>query len=120
MTANTNTTINPPLNAIANAAIANAAIVTAYAIRFTARRLIRTVHAIIAVTRRHVPTWVGGLLTAALLIPGPVDELLVLLFIVGFAAVKPEMRADFACTVPQAWAAASIEQGPSLQIHRDG
>jgi hypothetical protein len=49
-----------------------------------------------------------------------VDELLVLLAIAGMAAFKPAMRADFAQTVPQAWAAASVEQHPSLRNHRDG
>jgi hypothetical protein len=115
MTANTNTTINPPLNAIANAAI-----VTADAIRLTVRRLIRTAHAILTVTRRHVPAWMGAVLTICLLVPGPVDELLVLLAIAGMAAFKPAMRAEFAQTVPQGWAAASVEQHPSLRNHRDG
>jgi hypothetical protein len=49
-----------------------------------------------------------------------VDELLVLVLIAGIAAFKPQMRADFAQTVPQAWAAASVEQHPSLRNHRDG
>lgn len=69
----------------------------------TTRKLIRAGHATITVTRRHVPAWVGALLTVALLIPGPIDELLVLLLIAGIAAFKPQMRADFARTVPQAW-----------------
>jgi hypothetical protein len=59
----------------------------------------------------------GAVLTICLLIPGPMDELLV---IAGMAACKPAMRADFAQTVPQAWAAASVEQHPSLRNHRDG
>jgi hypothetical protein len=67
-----------------------------------------------------VPAWIGGLLKVCLLIPGPVDELLVLVLIAGMAAFKPAMRADFAQTVPQAWAAASVEQHPSLRNHRDG
>ena len=93
---------------------------TVDAITTTARRLLRTAHAILAVTRRHVPAWIGGLLTVCLLIPGPVDELLVLVLIAGIAAFKPAMRADFAQTVPQAWAAASVEQHPLLRNHRDG
>ena len=52
-----------------------------------------------------MPAWIGGLLTVCLLIPGPVDELLVLLLIAGIAAFKPAMRADFAVTIPQAWKA---------------
>ncbi len=70
------------------------------------RQLIRAMHATITVTRRHVPACVGALLTVALLIPGPIDELLVLLLVAGFAAFKPEMRADFAQSVPAAWKAA--------------
>lgn len=81
----------------------DAAVIAAKAIATTTRQLIRAGHATITVTRRHVPKWVGALLTVALLIPGPIDELLVLLLIAGIAAFKPAMRADFARTVPQAW-----------------
>jgi hypothetical protein len=74
------------------------------------RKLIRTAGAILTVTRLHVPAWMGAVLTICLLIPGPVDELLVLLAIAGMAAFKPTKRADFAQTVLQARAAASVEQ----------
>jgi hypothetical protein len=99
-------TTNTPGTAINHAliAIGNAIETTAEAIAITTRRLIRTGHATITVTRRHVPAWIGGLLTVCLLIPGPVDELLVLLVIAGMAAFKPAMRADFADAIPQAWA----------------
>ncbi|HTZ14886.1 MAG TPA: hypothetical protein VMC78_14900 [Mycobacterium sp.] len=44
-----------------------------------------------------------------------------MLLVIGAIAVfKPAMRADFAQTVPQGWAAASVEQHPSLRNHRDG
>jgi integrase len=40
--------------------------------------------AILTVTRRHFPAWMGAVLTICLLIPGPVDELA----IAGMAAFK--------------------------------
>jgi hypothetical protein len=98
-TTTTGTAINHALIAIGNAIEA-----TAEAIATTTRRLIRTGHVTITVTRRHVPAWIAGLLTICLIIPGPVDELLVLLVIAGMAAFKPAMRADFADVIPQAWA----------------
>lgn len=94
----------PPL---AGADALGAAVIAAVdAIRTTTRKFIRTAHAILTVTRRHVPAWIGGLLTVCLLIPGPVDELLVLLLIAVIAAFKPQMRADFAQTIPTTWKAA--------------
>jgi hypothetical protein len=87
-------------------AIGNTVAATVDATCATARKLIRTAGAILTVTRRHVPAWIGGLLTICLLIPGPVDELLVLLVIAAMAAFKPAMRADFARTIPQAWTGA--------------
>jgi len=99
--------------------IGNAVAATVDATCTIARKLLRTAGAILTVTRRHVPAWMGAVLTICLLIPGPVDELLVLLAVAGMAAFKPAMRADFAQTVPQAWAAASVERHPSLRNHRD-
>lgn len=101
-------------------AVVAAIAVAATAIRTATRKLLRAAGAIVTVTKRHVPAWLGAVLTICLLIPGPVDELLVLLVIGAMAAFKPAMRADFAQTVPQAWAAASVEQHPSLRNHRDG
>ena len=81
----------------------DATILTGRAIAAFTRNTLRALHAVITVTKRHVPAWVGALLTVALLIPGPVDELLVLLLVAGFACFKPEMRADFRRAVPLAW-----------------
>lgn len=81
-----------------------AALAAAYAYALsTARKLVRTSKAVIAVVRRHVPAWVGALLAVALLIPGPLDELLVLLAIAGFAVFKPAMRADIGRAARVAW-----------------
>lgn len=72
-------------------------------LRFNAARLGRTAHAIFTVTRRHVPRWVGVVLTACLFIPGPLDELLVLIAIGVLVAVKPVMRRDLILSVAAAW-----------------
>jgi len=73
-----------------------AATIAAAAVIALVRKSIRVTRAVLTVTRRHVPAWVGTLLTVCLLIPGPVDELLVLLVIAGYVAFKPAMRADLA------------------------
>lgn len=67
------------------------------------RRVVRTLHALITITRRHVPAWLGAALTLALIIPGPIDELLVLVVIAGFAAAKPLMRAELRTGAVTAW-----------------
>ncbi|BCP02494.1 hypothetical protein MINTM018_52630 (plasmid) [Mycobacterium intracellulare] len=51
----------------------------------------------------HVPKWLAAIITIALLIPGPQDELLVLIIIGVYAAFKPAMRKDFATTTREAW-----------------
>ena len=64
-------------------------------------------------TQAKAPAWalavvcllMAGVLTVCLFIPGPADELLVLLVIAAMAAFKPDMRADFARAVPAAWKA---------------
>jgi hypothetical protein len=101
-----NSKLIPALPVTLVGALGAAVIAAVDAIRTAGRKLIRTAHAMFAVTRRHVPAWVGVVLTVALLIPGPVDELLVLVLIAGFAAFKPEMRADFAQAIPTTWKAA--------------
>jgi hypothetical protein len=58
-------------------------------------RLARVFHA----ARRHTPKWLGALITIALLIPGPQDELLVLVILAVWAAFKPAMRRD----IREAW-----------------
>jgi len=70
-------------------AVVAAIAVAATAIRTATRKLLRTASAIVTVTKRHVPAWLGAVLTICLLIPGPVDELLVLLVIGAMAAFKP-------------------------------
>ena len=49
--------------------------------------------------KRHTPKWMAALITIALLIPGPQDELVVVLILAAWAAFKPVMRRDIA----QAW-----------------
>ena len=81
-------------------AVVAAIAVAATAIRTATRKLLRTAGAIVTVTKRHVPAWLGAVLTICLLIPGPVDELLVLLVNGAMAAFKPAMRADFRADRP--------------------
>lgn len=69
-----------------------------------AARSIRVARAIFAATKCHVPAWMAAVLTVCLFIPGPLDELLVLLVIAGMVAFKPVMRADLASAVQTAWA----------------
>lgn len=90
------------MTSVASTALDYARIIGA-AIASNTRRVLRTLHAIIRMTRRHVPKWVAALLTVALLIPGPQDELIVLLVIAGFAAFKPDMRRDIATATREAW-----------------
>lgn len=72
-------------------------------LRCQAMRLHRVMKGVIGVTRRHLPKWMVALVTIALLIPGPQDELLVLVILAGFAAFKPAMRQDIRVTTRQAW-----------------
>ena len=67
------------------------------------RRVIRTVHAVIRITRKHVPAWLGAALVVALAIPGPIDELAVLVVVAVFAAFKPAMRAELRSGTAAAW-----------------
>lgn len=69
----------------------------------TGRKALRTARAIFTVTRRHVPAWLGAVLTVCLFIPGPLDELLILLVIACMVGFKPVMRADLTHAVAQAW-----------------
>jgi hypothetical protein len=69
------------------------------------RRAIRVLHSIITVTKRHVPRWLAGVLTVCLFIPGPLDELLVLLVIGVMVKFKPAMRAELVSSARQAWKA---------------
>lgn len=67
------------------------------------RRLFHVLHALFGAVRRHVPVWVGAVLTVCLFIPGPLDELLLLTVIAVFAAFKPAMRTDIRKSVGTAW-----------------
>ncbi len=66
------------------------------------RTIARVLHAALTVTRRHVPKWIGVLITVCLFIPGPLDELLVLIVIAVMIAFKPAMRADLVAAVREA------------------
>lgn len=68
------------------------------------RRTCRVLHAVLTVTKRHVPKWIAGLLTVCLFIPGPLDEILVLIVIGVMVGFKPAMRRDLAAGIKNAWA----------------
>ncbi|MBZ4537766.1 hypothetical protein [Mycobacterium avium] len=53
-------------------------------------------HRTLAAAKRHTPKWLAALITIALLIPGPQDELLVVVILAAWAAFKPVMRRDIA------------------------
>lgn len=72
-------------------------------LRSQAIRVARTVKGLIGVTKRHMPKWMAAVITIALLIPGPQDELLVLVILGVWAAFKPAMRRDIRATVYEAW-----------------
>lgn len=80
----------------------NAAIAAAAVIALT-RKTFRVLHAVLTVTKRHVPAWIGAVLTACLIIPGPVDELFVLAVIGVMVAFNPVMRADLHTAIVAAW-----------------
>lgn len=75
----------------------------ATATRVVIGKFIRAMRALFNVVRRHVPAWVGVVLTVCLFIPGPLDEFLLLIVIAVFAAFKPAMRSDIRSEVSAAW-----------------
>ncbi|AXH46833.1 hypothetical protein SEA_ACOLYTE_90 [Mycobacterium phage Acolyte] len=72
-------------------------------LRVQAMRAHRLVKGMVGVSKRHLPKWMVAIVTIALLIPGPQDELLVLVILGVFAAFKPAMRADIRKTTSEAW-----------------
>lgn len=75
-------------------------------IRLAVQQLARTwrvAHAAIGVARRHAPRWLVIVLAVALAIPGPVDELIVLVIIAGLLVFKPKMRVDLRESAREAW-----------------
>lgn len=67
------------------------------------RRIGRVLQAVFGVTRRHAPRWIVALLAVALAIPGPVDELIVLVIIGALVAIQPVLRAAMVTAVSAAW-----------------
>lgn len=91
----------------AASAVGDAIVLAARTVVATARRIGRTASAVITASRKHLPRWANIALTIALalavLIPGPQDELLVLLILGVFAAFKRQMRRDIATAARKAW-----------------
>jgi hypothetical protein len=72
------------------------------------RRGLRVAGAAIAVTREHAPRWLAVVLSVALAIPGPVDELIVLMIVAFVAWRRPVMRAAMVDAVRVAWSAGAV------------
>lgn len=81
-------------------------------LRAQAIRVTRTLKGVLAVAKRHMPKWMAAVITVALLIPGPQDELAVMLIVGAWMYLRPTkrgrlksaaMRSDFKTTVSQAW-----------------
>lgn len=100
----TTTTVHPLCTSIETTTTYVTVATIATAVWAVMRRAFRVLHAIIAVSRRHAPKWLAVVLAVALAIPGPIDELVVLLIIGGMVAFKPVMRADMVASVRTAWA----------------
>lgn len=69
------------------------------------KRAWHVLHAILTVTKRHVPKWLAGILTVCLFIPGPLDEFLVLIVIGVMVRFKPVMRRELVTGAKEAWRA---------------
>lgn len=79
------------------------AIVAYNSVQAAVKRIVRTLKAIYTVTKKHVPAWIGAILTVCLFIPGPLDEFLVLLVIAGMIGFKPVMRRELFAAIRGAW-----------------
>lgn len=69
----------------------------------TAARLLRAARAVLAFTVRHAPKWLLPVLAACLLIPGPLDELLVIAAILVPVLRSAGNRRELAAMVSAAW-----------------
>jgi hypothetical protein len=66
-------------------------------------RIIRTSHAAIKVAREHGPRWLAIAIPIALIIPGPQDELIILLLIAWCWWRRPLMRIEMKGRCREAW-----------------
>jgi hypothetical protein len=69
----------------------------------TATRAMRTARAVLAFTVKHSPRWLLPVLAACLLIPGPLDELLVLAAVLVPVLRSAEARRELSGSVRTAW-----------------
>ena len=67
------------------------------------RRTWRVASAVTRFAVRHSPKWLVPVLAVCLAIPGPVDELVVLAFILAPVLRSRENRAELAASVRAAW-----------------
>jgi hypothetical protein len=76
----------------------------------TARRVLAVLHAILSVTRSHGPRWLIVVAGIALAIPGPIDELIVVVLIGVTIWRRPVMRAAMIAAVRAAWATQPVSR----------
>jgi hypothetical protein len=76
----------------------------------TARRLVAVLHAVLSVTRSHGPRWLIVVAGIALAIPGPIDELIVVVLIGVTIWRRPVMRAAMIAAVRAAWATQPVSR----------
>lgn len=69
----------------------------------TMRRAMRTCRAVAAFTVKYSPKWLLPVLGVCLLIPGPVDELIVLAVVLVPVLRSAQERAELAAMVAAAW-----------------
>lgn len=75
------------------------------AVRQAARRTGRTIKAAWHAARPHLPRWMVAAFLLCLAVPGPFDELAMMLMIAGMVACKPAMRREMSAAIRSAWSA---------------
>lgn len=65
------------------------------------RRTVRTVKALCKLTMRRAPKWAVGVVAVALVIPGPLDEMVIFPALALYVGLRN--RAEFASVAREAW-----------------
>lgn len=65
------------------------------------RRVVRTAKALCKLTMRRAPKWAAGVVAVALVIPGPLDELVIFPVLALWVGLRN--RAEFASVAREAW-----------------
>lgn len=67
----------------------------------TLRRVVRTAKALVSLTMKRAPKWAAGVVAVALVIPGPLDELVIFPALALYVGLRN--RAEFASVAREAW-----------------